>query len=162
MGVLHQQESRVFQEHHCATLTTFWVATWSISLSLCFREHSFQSTSVAWRLPFTVFHLSSALQTEQSWRRLNLKADVLVLCNMTFSSIHTSFGQLHHRLNTLRFKANIPILFKTPFGSTRLKGRLDRGGDYSLRREITKPQRRKKIQPKTGQIYCGGKIVLRL
>lgn len=72
--------------------------------------------------------------------------DVLVLCNVTFSSIHTSFGQLHHRLNILRSKDKLPILFKTPFGSMILKGRVDTGSNYDVRTEITKPQRENILQ----------------
>lgn len=37
----------IFQEHHCAILNTFSVATWPVSLSLCFRERSLQGTLVA-------------------------------------------------------------------------------------------------------------------
>lgn len=36
-----------FQEHHCAILNNFSVATWPVSLSLCFRERSLQGTLVA-------------------------------------------------------------------------------------------------------------------
>ena len=75
---------------------------------------------------------------------------------MTSSSIHTSFGQLHHRLSVLGLKERLPIPFKTPFGSMRLKGRLDTGSDYRLRAEITKPQKRGKTQSKTGKTYCNG------
>lgn len=63
------------------------------------------------KISFTVLSLSSASQTNQSWQKLDLKVDVFVLCNLTFSSIHTSFGQLHHKWNTLRFKDR--LLFKT-------------------------------------------------
>lgn len=84
--------------------------------------------------------------------------DVLVLCNMTFSSIHTSFGQLNHRLSILRFKDKLPILFKTPFGSMRLQGRLDTVRDYGIRTEITRPQRGKKATQNRENILQGGNI----
>lgn len=85
--------------------------------------------------------------------------DVLVLCNMTFSSIHTSSGQLYHRLSILRFKDKLPILFKTPFDSMKLKGRLDTVRDYGIRTEITRPQRGKKTNPKQGKHTARGEYV---
>lgn len=159
-GFTSTDNSVIFQEHHCAILNTFWVAILPANLSLCFREHSLQGTLVAWRLPLQ----SSALQTDQSWQKLDLKVDVVILCNMTSSFVHTSFGQLHHRLNILRFKDRLPILFKTPFGTMRLKGRLDTGSDYGIRTEITKPQRGKKNPTQNGEHCKGGicKTTLRL
>lgn len=112
----------IFQEHHCAILNTFSVATWPVSLSLCFREHSLQGGCM--KTSLVVFSSSSALQTDQSWQKLGLKVDVLVLCNVTFSSIRTWFGQLHHRLNILKFKDRLLTLFMTSFGCMRLRGRL--------------------------------------
>lgn len=124
----------IFQEHHCAILNTFSVATWPVSLSLCFREHSLQGGSM--KTSLIVFSSSSALQTDQSWLKFDLKVDVLVLCNVTFSSIHTWFGQLHHKLNILKFKDRLVTLFMTSFGCMRLKGRLAKGSDPVIRTEI--------------------------
>lgn len=123
----------IFQEHHCAILNTFSVATWPASLSLCFREHSLQGGYM--KTSLLVFSSSSALQKDQSWQKLDLKVDVLVLCNMTFSSIYTWFGQLHHRLNILKFKDRLLTLFMTPFGCMRLKGRLAKGSDCYKNRD---------------------------
>lgn len=50
-GFTSTENSVVFQEHYCAILNTFWIATWPVRLSLCFREHSSQGTLVARRLP---------------------------------------------------------------------------------------------------------------
>lgn len=52
----------IFQEHHCAILKFFSLATWPVSLSLCFREHSLQGGCMKTFL--IVFSSPSALQTE--------------------------------------------------------------------------------------------------
>lgn len=140
-GFTSTENSAVFQEHYCAILNTFWVATWPVSLSLCFRDHSSQGTLVAWRLPLqSSVCLQHYKQTSQ-WQKLDLKVDVLILCNMIFNSIHASFGWLHHRLKILRFKTRLPIIFKAPFGSMRLKWTLDTGSDNGIRTQITKTGR---------------------
>lgn len=52
----------IFQEHHCAILKTFSLATWPVSLSLCFREHSLQGGCMKTFL--IVFSSASSLQTD--------------------------------------------------------------------------------------------------
>lgn len=137
-GFTSTENSAVFQECYCAILKTFWVATWPMSLSLCFRDHSSQGTLAARRLPLqSSVCLQHYKQTSQ-WQKSDLKVDTLILCNMTFSSIHVSFGWLHHRLKILRFKNRLPIIFKALFGSIRLKWRLYTDSDNGTRTEITK------------------------
>lgn len=60
----YQQNLVIFQEHDRAILNTFSVATWAVSLSLCFREHSLQGGCM--KTSLRVFSPSSALQTDQS------------------------------------------------------------------------------------------------
>lgn len=97
-----------------------------------------------WRLPLQ----SSALQ------KLDLKVDVLVLHNMTFSSIHASFKQLHCRLNALGSKAINS--FWDILQKYELKGSLNTASDYSIRKESTSEW--EDINQNTGKMYHKGEM----
>lgn len=94
----HVKKSVIFQEHYCAILNTFWVATWHVSLSLCFKECSLQGTLVARRLPL----LSSVClqHHKQTSHDKNWTWKWMYLCCVTWLSVPFT----HHLDNFITIK----------------------------------------------------------
>lgn len=80
--------------------------------------------------------------------------DVLVLHNMTFSSIHASFKQLHCRLNVLGSKAIDS--FWDILQKYELKGSQNTVSDCSIGKESTSEW--EEINPNTGKTYHKGEM----